>query len=365
MERFSGNKGEWSEPYVVLRLASDGILHQADAEMLPSPDKFAKIVKIIREDVEVEVGEDGSATFSYTDQLGQHLNFYVPEGGSAERAQKLLHSLLALRRAEGSFEIPEVDEELKHLGFSQLKNPIPSGQRFVKRDLSLMIQDPNTGTAPTLGFSVKSELGSAPTLLNASKQTNVIFQVYGINDDVMNDINGIATRTKIQDRCSALKKAASAIKFESYQSVTFMNNLQLIDGDLPRMLAEATLTHYMENVVGIRDVTETLARTPRYADCDPIFCSVKFKRLLRACALGMVPSEAWKDQDEASGGYVIVLPNGELIAFYVYNRALFDKYLFENTKFERGDSKRHDYMSIYKEDGKYFVKLNIQIRFTR
>ena len=365
MAKFSGNKGEWSEPYVVLKLASDGILHQADADLLPSPDKFAKVVKIVREDMEVDVGEDGSATFRYTDKLGQSRNYFVPEGGSSERAQRLLHSLLALRRAEGSFEIPEIDDELKYLGFSQLKNPVPKGQRFVKRDLSLVIQDPNTGTAPTLGFSVKSELGSAPTLLNASKQTNIIFRIYGIDDADMTRINSISSRTKIQDKCADLKTSSSDIKFEAYQSDTFMKNLQLIDGDLPQMLAEATLAHYMENLTTIEDVAKHLSQTPRYADENPIFCPVKLKRFLRACALGMVPSESWQDHDEASGGYVIVLPSGDLIAFYVYNRALFDKYLFESTKFERGDTKRHEYMTIYKEDGKYFVKLNVQIRFTR
>lgn len=365
MANFSGNKGEWSEPYVVLKLASDGLLRQADANLLPSLDKFAKVVKIIREDMEVSIGDDGSATFCYTDEFGQHHNYYVPEGGSAARAQKLLHSLLAIKKTEGSFDLPEIDEELKYLGFSQLKNPVPKGQRFVKRDVSLVIQDPNTGTAPTLGFSVKSEIGSAPTLLNASKQTNVVFRIYGIDDAVMKKVNAIVTRTKIQDRCAVLKSAASDIKFDSYQSDTFMKNLQLIDGDLPRMLAEAALTHYMSNIPSIQEIAKTLMQTPRYADCDSIFCSVKLKRFLRACALGMVPSEAWKDQDEASGGYVIVLPNGDLIAFYVYNRALFDKYLFENTKFEHGDTNRHDYMSVYKVDGKYFIKLNIQIRFTR
>lgn len=363
--KFSGNKGEWSEPYVVLRLAADGLLRQAEENMQPSDDKFARIVKIVREDLCVELEEDGAATFHFTDDAGMTHHYFVPSGGSEERAQKLLRSLLAIKKAEGSFELPDIDNELQYLGFRQLKNPVPKGQRFVKRDLSLMIQDPNTGIAPTLGFSVKSELGSAPTLLNASKQTNIIYRVYGINDRHMESFNSIFTRTKIQDRCAYLTSVASEIKFCNYQSDTFMRNLQIVDGDLPQMIADATLVHYTKNIGHLCDVVELLNKTPRYADCDPVFCAVKVKRFLRACALGMVPSEPWKDYDDASGGYVIVLPNGELIAFYIYNRALFDKYLFDSTKFERGDMGRHDYMSIYKEGDKYYLKLNLQIRFTR
>ena len=363
--KFSGNKGEWSEPYVVLRLAADGLLRQADENMLPSADKFAKIVKIVREDLEVVIEEDGSASFKYTDDFGQEHNYYVPEGGSEDRARKLLSALLAIKKAEGSFELPEISEELQYLGFRQLKNPVPKGQKFVKRDISLMIEDPNTGIAPTLGFSVKSELGSAPSLLNASKQTNVIYRIYGIDDKVMNSFNTINSRNKLQDRFSYLLSKASEIRFDAYQSETFMRNLQLIDGDLPQMLADALFMHYKEGSPLISEVVKGLNKTPRYADCDPIFCEVKVKRFLRACALGMMPSTPWKDYDEASGGYVIVLPSGDLIAFYIYNRALFDQYLFANTKFEHGDAGRHEYMNIYKENGKFFVKLNIQVRFTR
>ena len=362
---FSGNKGEWSEPYVVLKLAAEGRLRQADENLKPSESKFAKILKIQREDIEVELDDTGAATFSFKDEQGLVHHCYVPEGGCEAKANRLLKSMLTLQRKEGTFEVPDIEKELKYLGFTQLKNPVPKGQRFIKRDLSLKISDPNTGVEPMLGFSVKSELGSAPTLLNASKQTNIIYRLYGIDDHVMEEVNAIDTRTKIQDKCARLAAVSSDIRFESFQSETFMKNLQLIDGDLPQMLAEATLAHYVRNIARVDDVVTYLSQTPRYADCDPIFCAVKIKRFLRACALGMVPSEPWKDYDEASGGYVIVLPDGELIAFYIYNRSLFDKYLLESTKFERGDTGRHDYMTVYKESGKYYVKFNLQIRFTR
>ena len=46
---FSGNKGEWSEPYVVFKLLADGKLHQADARMLPSSINYAKVIGVIRD----------------------------------------------------------------------------------------------------------------------------------------------------------------------------------------------------------------------------------------------------------------------------------------------------------------------------
>jgi len=361
----SGNVGEWSEPYVVLRLAADGILFQSDEQMRPSDSHFARVVKIEREDLSVELDGSGSATFLFTDKLGQAHTLFIPEGGAEEKARRLLHSIQSVSTKSGSFVLPEMESELSFLGFSQLKNPVPADQRFVKRDISLYLEDPNTGIVPRLGFSVKSELGSAPTLLNASDATNVVFRLYGMTDAAMNEVNAINTTHKIIDRCERIKSLCTEIRFDHYARSVFMSNLRLIDGDLPDMLAEAMRLHYFEGCATFEDAVETMQKSSRYADCDPVFCAVKMKRFLRACALGMVPSEAWHDNDDATGGYVIVLPDGSLIGFYIYNRALFDQYLLQSTRFERGSMSRHGYMSVFKKDGKYFVKLNLQIRFTR
>jgi len=363
--KFFGNKGEWSEPYVVLKLAADGILFQANEQMEPSQTHFARVVKIEREDLSVEVEESGAATFKFKDTLGQEHSLFIPEGGTEEKASRLLKCICGVAKRDGSFPIPEIDDELAFLGFSQLKNPVPANQRFVKRDISLYLEDPNTGIVPRLGFSVKSELGSAPTLLNASDATNIVFRLYGMTDSEMKAINNIDTGHKIIERCARIKSACSEIRFDHYSRRVFMNNLRLIDGDLPDMVAEALRRHYFDNVGTLSEVVAEMQKSSRYADCDSVYCAVKIKRFLRACALGMVPSEPWRDTDDATGGYVIVLPDGRIIGFYIYNRALFDQYLLQSTKFERGSMSRHGYMSVYKKEDRYYVKLNLQIRFTR
>jgi hypothetical protein len=55
---------------------------------------------------------------------------------------------------------------------------------------------------PKLGFSIKSQLGGASTLLNAGKTINFIYEIENINltDDQVKSINSIDTRSKIKDR---------------------------------------------------------------------------------------------------------------------------------------------------------------------
>lgn len=46
----SGNKGEWSEIYIFLKLMSDGKVYAADRNMNRLANVFLNIIKIIREE---------------------------------------------------------------------------------------------------------------------------------------------------------------------------------------------------------------------------------------------------------------------------------------------------------------------------
>ncbi len=53
-KEIKGNKGEWSELYVLLRLLADGKIHAANDKVEKINNIFFPIKKIIREDVEHE-----------------------------------------------------------------------------------------------------------------------------------------------------------------------------------------------------------------------------------------------------------------------------------------------------------------------
>ena len=208
-------------------------------------------------------------------------------------------------------------------------------------------------------------MGSAPSLLNASGATNVVYRLNGFDDAKMQLVNSILTQTKMIDRAQTIINNSKSIDFVKFQNATFQDNLMLIDCGLPQIVSDALKLHYFYGCNTTEEMLDKIKELPSYKTFRDDFCTIKYKRFLRACALGMMPSEPWDDVDDAAGGYVIVLPSGELIAFYIYNRALFDQYLVKNTKFERGSMTRHNYMSVYKEDAEFFLKLNLQIRFTK
>ena len=103
-----------------------------------------------------------------------------------------------------------------------------------------------------------------------------------------------------------------------------------------------------------------------------IFYSYKVKSLLCAMALGMLPTVEWSGTDEATGGYIVVKADGDVVAYHLYNRDKFKDYLFNNTRFEGpqrfpspppSKKKGYNYGYIYEENEKMLIKLNLQIRF--
>jgi type II restriction enzyme len=75
----------------------------------------------------------------------------------------------------------------------------------------------------------------------------------------------------------------------------------------------------------------------------------------------MMPSKVWTDQYDATGGYLIVKGNGDVLCYHIYNRNEFEDYLLNNTKLDTASSSRHGFGEIYKEGN----QLNLQIRFTK
>lgn len=84
-----------------------------------------------------------------------------------------------------------------------------------------------------------------------------------------------------------------------------------------------------------------------------------------AVALGMVPSKPWDGFSKAHGGYIVVKENGDVVCYHLYNRDEFRSYLYENTKFDASSTARYGYGKLYKEKGKIFFKLNLQVRFLK
>ena len=67
----------------------------------------------------------------------------------------------------------------------------------------------------------------------------------------------------------------------------------------------------------------------------------------------------------ATGGYLVVKGDGDILAYHIYNRNDFEDYLLYNTKLDTASTSRHGFGVIYEVDGSLYFNLNLQIRFIK
>jgi type II restriction enzyme len=355
----TGNKGEWSEVYALLKVISDKQLFAGDSNLKKIETLIFPIIKVLRDET------NGTFEFSYDNDLVIVKNGEKEIRVSVLEFQKQAHFLLTKlkEKTNATFSIPEIENFINSFDSHSLK-----AKSSVKSDIRIVIHDQRAGTNPELGFSIKSQLGGASTLLNAGKTTNFIFKInnLGLSQNQILEINEIETRSKIKDRIEKITGLGGILEFQKTESSVFGNNLVLIDSALPKIIAESLHLFFTSTFSSVLELTSkiSIANPLEYnLETNHPFYSYKIKRFLTDIALGMMPSKVWTGELDATGGYLVVKENGEVMCYHIYNRNEFEDYLFTNTKLETASSTRHEFGKIYEENGQLYFKLNLQIRF--
>lgn len=355
----TGNKGEWSEVYTLLKVIADKQLYAGDSNLNRIESLIFPIIKVFRDE------SNGTFEFSYDNDL------VIVKNGEAEirisvlEFQEQAHLLLTRlkEKTNATFSIPEIESFINSFNSYSLK-----AKSTKKSDIRIVIHDQRTGTKPELGFSIKSQLGGASTLLNAGKTTNFIFEIKNLSltQNQITEINEIETRSKIKDRIEKIIELGGNLDFQKTESSIFGNNLVLIDSALPKIISESLKLFFTSKFSTIVElINQVSTKNPLGYDLatNHPFYSYKFKRFLTDTALGMMPSKVWTGELDATGGYLVVKENGDVLCYHIYNQNEFEDYLFTNTKLETASSNRHEFGKVYEENGQLYFKLNLQIRF--
>lgn len=354
----TGNKGEWSEIYALFKLLGDKELHPGNNEIKKIQNLVYPILKILRTEV------NGNFEYSIEDDIvvvsGNEEVFRIPISKFQERAKFLLTEI---KSKSGTFSIPEIEEFMQSINCLSLK-----ASSSAKTDITIIVHDQRTGLQPSLGFSIKSQLGNSSTLLNAGETTNFVYKINGakLTQNEIIEINSISTKSKIKDRINEIKSKGGSFEFSQTQRAIFNNNLILIDSLLPQILSFIVLNFYSSNHSKTEDLVQlTEDENPLNFDTSNkhLFYNYKIKRFLTDIALGMMPSKVWTGEYDATGGYLIVKSDGEILCYHIYNKNEFENYLLSNTKLDTASSSRHGFGMVYEEDGQLYFKLNLQIRF--
>jgi hypothetical protein len=358
-----GNKGEWSEPYALLKLLADGKLFLGDENFDKLESVFYPILQVIKHE------KSRSIDFSIHDNIVLVSNgvvqFQIPVAEFVHQAKQCFEKIRSSKSKTGSFGIPEIEAFLNTLTIGVLKT-----KATLKNDITIQIKDLNTYTAPSLGFSIKSQLGRPSTLLNASAVTNFTYMLKGHRLSP-NEIKMVNETVKFSDKLRILDGLGIKLEFKEIEDRVFRSNLKTIDFFFERVLAKVLILYYSGVCApdnSIKKLVELIAED-NFMEYDletnPSMYEMTMKRFLTDYALGMRAGEVWRREYEATGGYLVVKEDGELICYNFYFTRNFENYLYNNTKLDTASSSRHQFGEIYNQGEMQLLKLNLQIRFIR
>ncbi len=360
MSSLTGNKGEWSEIYTLFKVLSDKCLYPGDENLNQIESLIYPIVQVLRTE------SSGSYEYSINQDLvivtsKQRELIRIPVVAFQAKAVQLLEKI---QSEGGTFSSPDIEAFMKKVYCTSLK-----AQSSSKTDITIVIHDKRTNQKPTLGFSIKSQVGSPSTLLNAGKTTNFQYKITGkkLSAKEVDAINSISGRSKIKERVKAIHKASCLLGFVRVKNDTFSDNLVLIDSALPQIVASMVLKFYCTNLSKTSDLLCSIEEDNLldFNTNGHPFYSYKIKNLYTDVALGMTPAKVWDGKYDATGGYLIVKRDGDVVCYHIYEKNEFESYLINNTKFETASSSRHDFGEIYSEEGSLYMNLNLQIRFIK
>lgn len=342
------NKGEWAELFVLAELLCEGYVTVGKYSPKESTRRL-QIVSVARESAD---GED-----------------FIIDGddviitGSKQRASRAqiraqTRSLLpAIKVGKWVFSANEADEMLQLLGISQLK------RGSEKSDLYLNVLDPLSGASGLQGYTLKSFLGSSPTLFNAGLATNF---TYEISPQIsVNEIKRL-NELPIRKMCQELVESGHVLRLVANHGV-FGSNLSILDSRMTEVVAQSILAYYTRRCGsdgGLESTAKYLATANPMKVANPeFFYHHKLKDLLEAATYGMAPSKPWDGRRTAPGGLLIVERSGELSCIPAGHSDEHREYLLRSTKFETASRKRHKFGSILEVSGSCQLSLNLQIRY--
>lgn len=379
------NAGEWAELYVLLETLAQGKLYAADEDTNKIENQYMPVIKI-----NMQKASTGKALCYVIDVKNQSIQVEEAEkvtetiSMSEFKVQaKEFFNIISTRKSQKSgkklvFSVPEIFPLLEKMGMPETKKSSAK-----KADIHMVVHDVMTGLEQEVGFSIKSKHSSPATLINPSGQTLFRYQICKADGGLIDKEElkrllqpiGENGKSGAKPRIKNLYNSGYCLEFVQVLGEQFRENLCLIDRDLEVILSEA-LKIFMNSKGGdlkkvIEEVSNKNPCNYRTEDPERIYehYVYKIKKLVTDSALGMRPGDPWSGKYDATGGYLIVKDQGDVVCYYLYNWNALQEYLFTRLKFEtpsstgKGSKKSYNYALYVEEDNTPFVDICLQLRF--
>jgi DNA (cytosine-5)-methyltransferase 1 len=353
------NKGEWTELLVFIKLLVEQRIFLSDEKLNPTIN-FFNIEKVTTQNLDLEFFIINESEIEIRNKKNDEIKYVnIDKIINKEILSELVNKI---KSEAATFQLPDFDIIQNALGFSVIKG----GNSNQKADILLDIKD-NLITKENEAFGIKSYLGSNPTLLNASGNTNFIFEVINLDKNKIDEINSIDTKTKLRDRIEAIEEYGGTLKYLSPEKETMNYNLKMVDSLMPQIIGRILLAFYKNRISSIAKIVDFIHEEGKLKDEisyeDKQYLEHKIKKFLVDNLLGFFAGSKWSGIYEANGT-IVMKPTGDFVAFHIVDLESLKSYLYQKIKLDTPSTTRHRFGKlILEKDNKLYFKLNLQLRF--
>lgn len=351
-----GNLGNWSELFALAYIVVNRGAHGPFPKDPAAARKFFRVLEVFLNEL------NPKAEIHYVlgdDSVEVHRNDVASTILDLELISQALDQLAHDLKSDGStrhFSIASGQQLLSLLG----KKDIGASSSQKISDFELIISDPQTGNpSPRIGYSVKSSIGSPATLFNASGSTNFVYEI--LHPQGLNPLDALSGDS-LKGHVRQLLQAGFELKFDSMQSDIFRDNLMRVDSLMPELISQLLVVSLSGKSAIFSAVVESV-----FGPNDPLSGQriFKMKQLLGSIAMGLRAGQTWDGDPTKFKGIIVVDGIGNVIFNYQFNQIDFWEYLYTGVKFEIPMRSRHGFGRVYEENGRFFIKLNLQLRFIK
>lgn len=338
------NRGEWTEAYVFLRLLGDGRIYGASAELVKDELTYIDIINIIRDEPDKCIIFERfiKDEVAYVQSIkGNEKLKIITAPELTEKASFLYEQIKKVTAGDRKIVVPEIQEYLEGLSIDSPKANLSERAKELygaKTDIIVTTEDSFDHVRTIGGFSIKSHIGSSPTLFNSSQSSGFVYKIIGCDVDGMHSLN---YEEGFLDIISAIKKKYT-LEYVGCRNDIFDQNIRVVDSRMDEILQNAILMQvgYLDggNSTNIPEISRALANNNPIGVRNPnVFYEAKLKAFLFASFAGMTASTEWNGRKKLTGGYIDVDREGDLLYYRAISDDIFENYLFKHTYVDRPD----------------------------
>ena len=228
---------------------------------------------------------------------------------------------------------------------------------------------------PPLGLRIQSKLCGYLPLLDGGRTANLKWEQTGVrfSAPAVNKINRTEQPENVAEvarRILYIQSQGGILKYNDVADKIFRSNLLMLDTNLPRILGTMVMSLHLDDISKVDELVKVLEEKNPLKVKDELvhkhgIYEYKVRQFLLASALGMRPGKMFTGRASAIQGYLMVNQQGEMLLYSRQDEQTFSDYLLTHTRLEKSLPDDDKYGYLERENGAYYLKLNLKVGLRR